>query len=166
MAYHISPSITGHLAWELLLSGDASRWTLKNTIAFPLVGLRESLLFVQSDNILFYIRSSNKLKQKHKQKRCHYEIKVQSTSILPLTQGRGSDHPVSHLIDTKWQSPLMVRWTWVWSSSQNNYNSPLNSHVQNAEHAMACCFLKARMIAVNHTTLKKADSKPSVGRGT
>lgn len=52
VAHHISPSMTGHLAWGLLLSGDAFRWLLKNSIAFPLVGLSMELLFLQSDHIL------------------------------------------------------------------------------------------------------------------
>uniref|UniRef100_A0A2P2L8I0 Putative prolyl 4-hydroxylase 12 isoform X1 n=1 Tax=Rhizophora mucronata TaxID=61149 RepID=A0A2P2L8I0_RHIMU len=52
LAHHISPSRTGHLAWELLVSGDALGCTLKNKIAFPLVGLRTVRLFVQSDHSL------------------------------------------------------------------------------------------------------------------
>lgn len=54
VACHISPSTIGHLAWELLLSGDAFGWIAKNRIAFPLIGLKMLPLFVQPDQILLF----------------------------------------------------------------------------------------------------------------
>lgn len=65
VAHHISP-LTGHLACELLLSGVALRCRLKNTIAFPLVGFRMSILFVQLDHIFFCSKFSQLVKTNRK----------------------------------------------------------------------------------------------------